>query len=395
MLVVVCLIFAGLYDYLLYRKSSTWNKQQRILLSTIRFSVAFIILLLLLSPIIRQIENYFEKPIVVIAVDNSSSLAVVLDSVKLEDIKKSIDSIHSGLISNNYQIEVRSFSGIHATSAELEFNEQTTNINELLTSVENDYENRNLADVILLSDGIYNSGISPNFANYNFILHTIGTGDTIPKKDLLIKELKYNKISYQGNQFPIIAEIENRGFINESITISLYNSGKKLDQKSLLLTEEEGIKAVEFLVNANNKGLQRYSISIDQKRNEFNTENNNAHAYIDIIDGKERVLMIKAIKGAIETNSNYEFNLFIPGLNKEPKGEYDLIIYHQFPDSRGILNAWFEKNKTTPYWIITTAKSNYKTLNEIIPFAQVQLLGNETDAITASFNEGFSSFNSL
>jgi hypothetical protein len=397
---VVCLIIAGLYTYLLYQKTTTWSKKQQSLLAAIRFSVVFLLVSLLLSPIIRQIENYFEKPVVVIAVDNSSSLTAVLDSVKLENIKKSIDSLHGQLLLKNYEIELRSFSGIHNSSAELEFIEQTTNINKLLSSIENDFENRNLAKVILFSDGIYNSGISPNFANYNFSLNAIGVGDTIPKKDLLIKELKYNKISYQGNQFPIIVEIENRGFMDESITISVYNNGEKLEQKVVALTAQESIETIEFLIDANKKGLQRFSITIDQKRNEYNTENNQAQAYIDIIDGKERILMIaasphpdiKAIKGAIETNSNYDFNFFIPGMNKEPEGEYDLIIYHQFPDARGVLNAWFDKYKSTPYWIITTSKSNFKLLNEMIPTAQVQILGNETDAITASFNEAFSSF---
>ncbi|MDH5367090.1 MAG: VWA domain-containing protein [Cyclobacteriaceae bacterium] len=399
---VVCLIVAGLYTFLLYRKPQQWNKNQLYLLAGFRFCLVFLLSMLLVVPILKQLQNYFEKPIVVIVLDNSTSIASVLDSTKLALISSKTEEMRGNLIRSNYKVEVRDLENINISTEDIVFNKQATNLHKTLKKIENDYENRNLAEVILLTDGIYNSGVSPDYMHYNFKLNTVGVGDTIPKKDLLIKELKYNKISYQGNQFPLVAKIENRGFINESIVISVYNNGSLLDQKKLVPKLNESVETVEFLLEAKSKGLQRYSVVISSKPNEFNVQNNITQAYIEVIEGKERILMIaaspnpdiKAIRSAIETNSNYEFQVFIPGINKEPDGKFDLIIFHQFPDKRNILTSWFEKykNENIPYWIITSSNSNFKTLNEKISFAQVEILGRETDDITSSFNEGFSLF---
>lgn len=399
---VVCLIVAGLYTFFLYRKSQQWNKTQLYLLAGFRFCLVFILSILLLVPILKQLQNYFEKPIVVIVVDNSTSISSVMDSAKLADISSNISDMRDNLIRSNYKVEVRDLENIINSTDDIDFHGQVTDLHEILKKIENDYESRNLAEVILLTDGIYNSGISPGYMHYNFKLNTVGVGDTIPKKDLLVKELKYNKISYQGNKFPLVAKIENRGFKNETIIISVYNNGSLLDQKTLVPTEDKSIETVEFTLEAKSKGLQRHSIVISNKKGEFNVQNNTAQAYVEVIEGKERILMIaaspnpdiKAIRSAIETNSNYEFKLFIPGIHKEPDGKYDLIIFHQFPDKRNALTSWFEKykNENIPYWIITSSNSNFKMLNEKISFAQVEILGRETDDITSSFNEGFSLF---
>ena len=76
--------------------------------------------------------------------------------------------------------------------------------------------------------------------------------------------------------------------------------------------------------------MQHYIIDVKPKADEFTTENNYRHAYIDVVEGKEKILIvaqaphpdIKAIRYALEKNENYELSLFIPGLHeiKEDKG---------------------------------------------------------------------------
>ncbi|MDH5475391.1 MAG: hypothetical protein OEX22_06855, partial [Cyclobacteriaceae bacterium] len=326
--------------------------------------------------------------------------SAVLDSTKRADIATKITTLRDNISNANYEVVVRDFEKSNTSPSEIVFQQQSTNLNNLFSQIENDYENRNLTDVVLLSDGIYNSGISPSYRQYNFRVNTIGVGDTLPKKDLLVKELKYNKISYQGNQFPLDAVIETRGFENEAVLVSVYNNGQLIDQKRISPAKSEHIETVKFIVKAESKGLQRYRVSISNKPNEFNTLNNTAQAYVDVIEGKERILMIaasphpdvKAIRSAIETNSNYEFTLFIPGLHKEPEGKFDLIIYHQFPTKRNTISPWFDKYNDVPYWVFTSLASDYNALNKKIAYAQVALLGKESDYITSSFNAGFTSF---
>ena len=403
MYLTLCAGAAALGTYLLYHQSDKWTNNQKWILSSIRFIVLFVIAALLIAPIIRYTKNHFEKPVVVFAIDNSTSISSVLDSLSTENLKNRLKQISTDLIKDDkYEIELRTLSNSQTDFSKINFTNEQTDLTTALKSIENDFENRNLAHVILVSDGLYNSGLSPTYANYEFSISTIGVGDTLPKNDILIRELKYNKISYQGNKIPIRAKIANQGYKDQKINIQLLSNGRVVDAKSITPVSNAAETDVEFIVEAQDKGLQRFVVLVENKEGEFNTKNNIAQAYVDVIDGKEQILMIaaaphpdiKAIRSAIESNSNYEFNLFIPGLHPEPSKKYDLVIYHQFPDRRNVLLKWFDKynEQNTPSWIITSASSNYGVLNQKLPYLNIQLLGAERDAVAASFNDNFGSF---
>jgi hypothetical protein len=60
-----------------------------------------------------------------------------------------------------------------------------------------------MGGVVLMSDGIYNAGISPLYSTFNFPVYTLGIGDTLQHVDVAIKNVSYNKIAYEGNKFPV------------------------------------------------------------------------------------------------------------------------------------------------------------------------------------------------
>ena len=66
--------------------------------------------------------------------------------------------------------------------------------------------------ISFLSDGIYNSGISPSYSNFRSKFTILGIGDTISRKDLSIKSLQNNSVAFLGNKFTIRAEIQAIGY---------------------------------------------------------------------------------------------------------------------------------------------------------------------------------------
>ncbi len=85
---------------------------------------------------------------------------------------------------------------------------------------------------------------------------------------------------------------------------------------------------------------------------EFSTRNNRQDVYLDVIDGKEKVLLlalaphpdIKALRSILEKNQNYELDVrILTGTAAEATApadkQYDLIILHQIPDNGGVGNA--------------------------------------------------------
>ncbi|MEO1050378.1 MAG: hypothetical protein AAFX87_07120 [Bacteroidota bacterium] len=407
--IIFCVILGVGYAFLLYTKKGPWGKSTRYVLSGLRFLLVSFLAILLLSPILKQIENTIEKPTIIIAVDNSSSVAQVLDSTQLEEISTKIKTLESSLKQADYELEYRDLNGVKpdATFVPQDFSAQETNLGELLKSVQNEYEGRNLAGVIMLSDGIYNTGSSPVYSSFNFPVYTSGVGDTIPKSDLSLKNLLYNKISYQGNKFPLIAEIFNEGFVGETLNVSVRKGGELLDTKSVTLARDKQLTRLEFTLEAESSGLQRYQVEVSRKNGEFTYDNNIKQAYIDIVEGKEKILLIapsphpdiKAIKSAIETNSNYEFDMYIPGVSKredEPSNvkDYDLVIFHQVPDRRSVTQSLMRKfnQEGTSTLILMGNETNIRAFNATNGLLRIDALPNEVDNITAVFNNGFSSF---
>ena len=105
-------------------------------------------------------------------------------------------------LGDDYEIEFLSMAKGLKFSDSIHFNQKRTNISQVFDFVNNTYARENIGAVILATDGIYNQGNNPIYKslNKNTILYTIGLGDTILKKDLLIKEVNNNAIAYLNNQ---------------------------------------------------------------------------------------------------------------------------------------------------------------------------------------------------
>ncbi|NJO00610.1 MAG: VWA domain-containing protein, partial [Bacteroidia bacterium] len=266
-------------------------------------------LLLLLNPFIRQVTNSEEKPTVVFAIDNSQSIRNINDSTQLNSLYQNLESLRKRL-AGDVNVDVQSLEGGVANQniTQIPLNQPSSNLSEMLRSIQNNYENRNLDRVVLVSDGIHNQGISPDFITYSFPIHTLALGDTTTQRDIRLQAVLANKVAYLGNEFPVVAEIENVGFPNRSLTAYLSQNGQILDRKTVNFQEDNEVQSVTFYTNAKRKGMQHYVVSVDVLENEFTDQNNSRDVYIEVIDGKEKILLVaaaphpdvKAIRSAIE-----------------------------------------------------------------------------------------------
>ena len=404
----LCLAIGALYAAILYNKTRVpWEKSLSWIMAVLRFLLVSFIGILLISPFLNQTENNFEKPLAVLAIDNSQSMQLGEDSVKLQTLTSSFLNLGEELENSGYEVVYQSLDDKNLDeNTEIAFDFPQTDLSLLLRNIRNDYEGRNLGSVTLLSDGIYTRGTSPTFTDITFPVNSIGVGDTIPKKDLVIKNVLYNKITYQGNQFPLLVEVLNEGFIGEQVRVSIRRKGSVVSSESVTFERNNQLKQVQFQLDAEENGLQRYSISLEQREGEFTYANNYQQAYIDVIDGKEKILIvassphpdIKSISAAIEKNENYEVSLFIPGIHDYPASdqeeELDLVIYHQVPSKNNMIAPYIErlKNLKLPGLYIVGAQSSILALNNDISPNRINAIRNEGDIVTAVQNPNFSFF---
>ncbi len=402
-LILACLAVGALYAWLLYTRRAPWSATINYSLAAVRFLVVSFLCFLLLGPMVRYLANQTIKPAIVFALDNSESVRLFSDSVQLTSAEQGLQAMLARLQDAGYTTEIRTLTDTANIEAieQLSYSEPTTNLSQLLQTIRNDYNNQNLAGVVLLSDGIVNQGTSPTYATYNYNIYPVAVGDTIPKKDIVLASLRHNNVTYSGNRFPLEAEIEQQGFDGETITVVLKENGKQVDRKSVTLKAGQVVQQVPFQVMAGGLGKRHFEVEVEPKSGEFTTVNNIRHAYIDVVKGRIKILVaaaaphpdLHALRAAIETNENYETELYIPGLNNLKVQDYDVAILHQLPGRApgGDQALSLVRQKSIPTLFILGPQSDISQFNSLRTGVRVNTTG-QADEVTTAFNPAFSTF---
>jgi len=398
--ILLCIFVGFVYAFLLYKREAPWSKLINRGLFGMRWILVTFLCVMLLSPVLRQVLNTTEKPTVILAVDNSSSVAAVYDSLGTSDIANNIRAIRSQVEDYGYEVDVVTLDG----SPALEFGAETTNISEMLQDIRSDYEGRNLQEVLLFSDGLINQGASPAYNTYPFRITTVGLGDSIPKKDIRLETLTYNKVAYEGNRFPIIATLYHNGYQDRTITVEVEHRGRVVASENVNL-QASGQANVTLLLNADRQGMQRYSVRIGVQDDEFIKENNQQDAYIEIIEGKEKICIVaaaphpdlNAFVAALEKNANYDIEQFILSIDDERNAfnarnePTDLYILHQLPSRRYPFN-WQDKLGDASVLYMYGPQTDLNGLESLVPFFSMEAYPGEFDEVSGVFNASFSPF---
>lgn len=402
--ILVCLILALGMAFLLYRTTSyPWSKTWNRVLFAFRSILAFLLLFLLLGPIVRQVNNLFEKPMLVVVYDNSASVKEASDSVLLKQVEQQLADSREAWQEKGYDVRTSDLNGEVAAPV---YTAPASDLNSALKKVASRYEGKKIEGVVLVSDGIYNAGISPLYALHNFPVYTVGIGDTLQRTDVAIKNIAYNKIAYEGNRFPLRVEVAVRNLAHQSIRVSLHQRGKLLEQQTKAFAGEP-LMVFDFQPLASEQGIQKIDVQVEVKPGEYNTRNNRGSAFIEVVEGKKKILVIapsphpdiKALREVIDRNSNYEFLLHIPGVEEQPASnlqpqEVDLVIFHQSPDLRGKTNDLFQKfmSSKTSLFIVLGQQSDFQVLSRLNAPVKVDGVPREFDEVTPVVNPTFSHF---
>lgn len=412
--ILVCLIVGVAYAAAMYQPlpgraiPGGWGKTANYALAGIRFITVTLLCLLLLNPLVRSIRSTTEKAKIVLAVDNSESMAAG-GRGKLDQALSAVEKLRRQLTEQGLEVAVRTLgdTAVDDDLSQLTFTGRTTDLSGLLTGIRDDYEGRHLTDVVLVSDGIFNQGLSPTFGQYPFAVHTVGVGDTIPKRDVQLKAALANRVAYLGNRFPIQAEIVSNGYQGQSGVVILRQGGREVGRQTVSFGRTENFSQVTFQASADQKGVQHYVVEVLPLAGEFSTQNNRQDVYIDVIDGKEKILLmgltphpdIKALRSIIERNQNYELDIRLLTGSTDPNPPadkvYDLIILHQIPDNSGLSSGILQRllSRNTPVLFVLGNQSAPSLVNTLNPVMQIMAQGSQTDKTTARFETNFRQVN--
>ncbi|OWP61779.1 hypothetical protein CDA63_17670 [Hymenobacter amundsenii] len=400
----MCLLVGAGYAALLYSAKAPWSRAINYALAAVRFAVVSFLCFLLLSPFLKSITTSTEKPTVVLAVDDSQSVGLFTPPAVLREATAGLTRLAATLRSQGFEVETRTLSASRAARLDsVQFRAPATDLDGLLAGIGEAWQGRNLAGVVLLSDGLVNQGQAPQFADYRFPLYAVGVGDTIPKKDLSLPALNYNRVAFSGNQFPIEVELAYDGFAAGTVAnVQLREKGRVLQTKKVSLPTGQRRTKTTFLVTATGTGKRRYEVVAEPLAGEFTRLNNQKFAYLDVVKGKLRVLLagaaphpdLKALRAAILQNDNFDLVTYLPGISPLKSQDFDVAILHQLPARSGVGSEVLAqvKARRVPALYVLGAQSDFGAYNRLNTGLTVTPRGSQTDDVTPVPNPAFKRF---
>ena len=397
-----------LYAYLLYGKSMKYEGLPRWIrygMTLSRFVVVTILSFLLLSPLIKTIFRTVEKPVIVIAQDNSSSIGAQADTAFLK--KEYNDKIKDlvAKLSDKFEVKQYLFGDKINEAANPDFKDKSTNIDQLFEELQNRYVNRNLGAVIISSDGLYNEGENPLYESsaLKCPVYTIALGDTTVRKDLILTKVNHNKTVYAGNTFPLEIIMQAKMLRGKVAKLVVERESRILFEQEINIVSESFSKNIPLQLKAEGTGTLHYIVKLVPLAEEITAINNVQHVFIDIITNKQKVLIladaphpdITALRQTIEKNENYEAEFTsITDWNKSIES-FNLVILHQLPsltNSNQKLFAELEKSNVSRLFIVGN-NNNFNVFNNLQKVVNISGVRPKFNEVLPSFNKDFVLFN--
>lgn len=372
---IVFALLAALAGWWLYFSKKEKDKSQnkiRFWLFGLRFLTILISLILLLDIFFKKTINETVDPLIVIAIDNSESMLRVKDSsIFTKKINEGLNALKSDL-GEKFQTKTIFF-GSETSGEEKnpDFKEKETDFENALNYIDNHYSNTNIGAVIFISDGIFNKGVNPVnlVSSAKFPVYTIATGDTKEEKDIWIQKINHNEITYNGNSFPVEVIVNAKKLAGKEAIIKLKNNGKELAAEKIKIQSDNFSVTKIFTLQATSNGIVRYDVEVQSLVGEKNISNNSRSFITEIIDNKEKILLVfnsphpdvVSISEIINTHPGYSLECLPANDFKGNVIPYSLVIFHGYSSQNNSkFNALLNECKSNhiPYWMVNPVSTD-------------------------------------
>ena len=380
--VLLCLLAGAAYAAgLYYMGHRRFGKGVNALLAGMRFVAVTIIALLLLAPVAKRTVHERQKPRVVLEEDCSLSVQMSADSAfTLMDLWDDLEAAGCQLMLN-----------ADASHAE------QTDLGELLDRISPD-----VMAVVLSSDGINNRGQNPTTIaeRLGIPVYTVALGDTTPRRDAALRNIRHNRIAYLGNSFPVEITIGVHSLKGRTARLTIADGrGKNVAQHQVAYDDDDFSSTMTFSIPAEAKGLQKYVVSLSLVEGEVEPTNNVQTLYVDVIDGRRKVVIVgnaphpdlAALKQAVESNPNYEAEVMLADNGKlKVENDVSLAILHNLPSATHQIPKELEN---LPQVFVIGCQTDLPRFNALHTGLEIVSKVKKSSEVTAVYNDRFSHFN--
>jgi len=398
---IIACVLSGLgYALLLYKKNIKSGSQFFYFLFALRALLVSLLCFLLLSPLLQTQRKRNEKPLIIIAQDNSTSIKIApAANSNFDKFHESLNKLKESF--GDHEVEVLNFGEQVNRGFNTNYIGQRTDVSELFRYIKEQYYGKNIGAIILASDGIFNKGSLPSnrILENKIPIYTIALGDTIPKKDLFISNINYNKIVYLGNDHHISVHLAAFQSMGNTAVINVNTSDGQNLSSNFKIDSQDWKKKFNFRLATKRKGTQRIGITVSAINGEISEGNNQQTIYVEVLDGREKILIlanaphpdIKAIKLSLESNKNYETEIVLADKAPKDLSKYGLVIFHNLPSNPYPIKEVLDNSTTKSRWFIMGNETNVNMLNQHQQLASLSS-SNVAQENYPVFNKNFNNF---
>ena len=384
----------------------------RWLLTIVRWLALFLLLLFLGEPLLSLLDRTVQPPTTLILVDNSRSMT-------MKDRSGDRQAVLSSLLASNQLGELSSGGDVrHALFStktkllesfspdSLTLTGEGTDIASALKETKAFSATTNIQAVVLITDGNVTVGSSPVYEaeELGLPVFTIGIGDTSEQRDVLVRKVLTNSITYVGNTVPVQVTLKSSGFNGERVEVTLRDAESVLDRKVVTLQSGTREYAVPLSMTPQKEGTQKFTVDVSRLNDELTYENNRHSFFTKVLKSKMRVALVAGapspdvafVRRTLSSDPNVEVRTFIERgggqfyegtLTAAALQEAECVVLIGFPatqSSASAVTAVAEAaNNGKPVLFVSSRTIDIPKLRQLEPHLPFSVQGGSTDEYQA------------
>ncbi len=410
-LVIFALLLGVGYALYLYYKNNNviFEKPMRIAMASLRGLAVALIAFLLLAPMVKLTVKQTDKPIVLVAIDNSESVKSNKDSAFYAkeypgQVAKLISELGDSYVVKTYLVGDEDHLIGDKETLDMDFSDKSTNLSSLFDQVDMLYANQNVGAVVMLTDGIFNTGASPYYKaeKAGCPVYAVGLGSSELATDLFISDILHNRQTLKGNFFPVEVKVAAYKLSGKQAELTVKEGETEIYRKQLTLSGNRYFETVKFSVEAKSKGVHHYRVDLTELDGEVTHKNNHSAFFVEVVESRDKVAIVynsphpdvAALREALEGTDNYDVEVFPVSEFRGNPSDYSLVILHQLPsaaNSASSLLSQIRQSGTSALYIVgqQTNLSAFNAQNTGVTINQTKAMTNNA---TPLYNDNFTSF---
>lgn len=275
-------------------------------LFALRLVIVAGLVMFLAHPVLSITQQQIEKRKLVFAIDTSASMSARDGAnvpTRLDRVKQNLGPRYIEKLKKDFDVAFLSFSGAAVEVdedgvAELKPDGKVTSLFEPVARAKSAFPGADIASVVLVSDGIDNSGsdsLKP-IIEQGLIVNCVGVGAVSDEreqiKDVAIKYVESPRYATVNNVTEIKAFVESTGIVRK-VNVSLTRDGKELAQAPLLLESARQTQEVTLRFTPDTVGHFEFEVSVPMDPEERIQQNNVYPFSLIVTDPKIKVLYVE------------------------------------------------------------------------------------------------------